>query len=78
MKKREHQSYDTKGKRLGGWGMIEVDDDKKRWIYDDDPETLKKLKGKEKAAKEKAEKEDKAADNLEKISRYEMSAKRIW
>ncbi|RFU30197.1 hypothetical protein B7463_g6126, partial [Scytalidium lignicola] len=78
MKKREHQSYDTKGKRLGGWGMVEVDDDKRRWIYDDDPETLRKLKGKEKAAKEKAEKEDKAPDNLEKISRYEMAAKRIW
>ncbi|KAH8816044.1 eukaryotic membrane protein family-domain-containing protein [Xylogone sp. PMI_703] len=78
MKKREQQSYDTKGKRLGGWGMVEVDDDKRRWIYDDDPETLKKLKGKEKAAKEKADKEDKAPDNLEKISRYEMAAKRIW
>ncbi|TAQ86994.1 hypothetical protein B7494_g4690 [Chlorociboria aeruginascens] len=56
MKKREHENYDTGGKRVGGWGMVEVDDDKKRWIYDDDPETLKNLKEKEKSAREKAEK----------------------
>jgi hypothetical protein len=77
MKKREHQSYDTGGKRVGGWGMVEVDDDKKRWIYNDDPETLRKLKEKERAAKEKAEKEGVGQD-FGKISRYEMSAKRIW
>jgi len=34
--------------------MTEVDDDKKRWIYDDEPEKLVVMKEKEKAAKEKA------------------------
>jgi hypothetical protein len=75
MKKREHQSYDTQGKRLGGWGMTEVDDDKKRWIYDDDPEKLKRVKDKEKAWKEKNEKN--GGPDFEKISRYEL-VKRIW
>ncbi len=75
MKKREHQSYDTQGKRLGGWGMTEVDAEKKRWIYDDDPETLRKLKEKEKAWKEKNEKG--GGMDFEKISRYEL-VKRIW
>ena len=77
MKKRESQGYETGGKRVGGWGMVEVDDAKKRWIYDDDPETLNKMKEKERAAKEKSEKGG-AEKGFEKISRYEMSAKRIW
>lgn len=72
-KKQEHQGLDTEGKRLGTWGMTEVDDDKKRWIYDDDPETLRKLKDKEKAWKEKAT----APQDFGKVSRYEM-VKRIW
>jgi hypothetical protein len=75
MKKREHTNYDTGGKRVGGWGMVEVDDAKKRWIYDDDMETLNKLKEKERGAKEKAAT---AGHDFSKISRYEMSAKRIW
>ncbi|KAH7346623.1 eukaryotic membrane protein family-domain-containing protein [Rhexocercosporidium sp. MPI-PUGE-AT-0058] len=73
MKKREHQSYDSEGKRLGIWGMTEVDEDKKRWFYDDNPETLKKMKEKEKIGKEKSEK----SQDFGKISRYEM-VKRIW
>ncbi|CZS96211.1 related to cytomegalovirus gH-receptor family protein [Rhynchosporium graminicola] len=73
MKKRENQSYTAEGKRLGIWGMSEVDEDKNRWIYDDDPETLKKMKEKEKIGKEKAEK----SQDFGKISRYEM-IKRIW
>jgi hypothetical protein len=76
MKKREHQNYSTEGKRLGGWGIVEVDEDKKRWIYDDDPETLRRLKEKERAAKEKVEKSG-AEQDFGKISRYEM-VKRIW
>lgn len=80
MKKREHQSYDTGGKRVGGWGMIEVDEDKRRWIYDDDPEALRKLREKERAGKEKTEKAtaNGTGTDFSRISRYEMSAKRIW
>jgi hypothetical protein len=74
MKKREHQNYDMEGKRIGGWGMVELEDEKRRYFFDDDPETLKKLKEKERLAKEKAA----AGQDFSKISRYEMSAKRIW
>ncbi|PBP20742.1 eukaryotic membrane protein family [Diplocarpon rosae] len=73
MKKREHHSYSAEGKRLGIWGMTEVDDDKRRWIYHDDPEALSKMKEKERIGKEKAEK----SQDFGKISRYEM-LKRIW
>lgn len=74
MKKREYQSYDTEGKRIGGWGLVELGDEKRRHIFEDDPETLRKLKEKERIAQEKAA----AGQDFSKISRYEMSAKRIW
>ncbi|TVY86975.1 Endoplasmic reticulum membrane protein 65 [Lachnellula willkommii] len=74
MKKREHQNYDMDGKRIGGWGMVELEEEKRRYFFEDDPETLKKLKEKERLAKEKAA----AGQDFSKISRYEMSAKRIW
>lgn len=77
MKKREHVNYDAEGKRLGLWGTVELDESKKRWIYDDDPETLLKLKEKERAFKEKMEKERSQGQDFSKISRYEMT-KRIW
>lgn len=76
MKKLEQANYDTGGKRVGGWGMVEVDDAKRRYIFEDDPETLAKLKEKERVGREKAEKGSK--EDFGKISRYEMSAKRIW
>ncbi|KAF4632980.1 hypothetical protein G7Y89_g5149 [Cudoniella acicularis] len=74
MKKREHQNYDSEGKRIGSWGMVEMEEEKRRHIFEDDPETLKRLREKERLAKEKAA----AGQDLSKISRYEMSAKRIW
>jgi hypothetical protein len=77
MKNKEHASYDTGGRRLGGWGMVEVDEAKRRWIYDDDPEALRKLREKERAYKEKQDKEGPAGQDFGKISRYEM-VKRIW
>jgi len=80
MKSRENGNvvYETGGKRVGGWGIVEVDEAKRRWFYEDDPETLAKIREKERAGREKAEKAGGAEVNFEKISRYEMSAKRIW
>jgi hypothetical protein len=77
MKSREHASYDTGGRRLGGWGVVEVDEAKQRWIYDDDLESLKKLREKERASKEKHESHDTRGQDFGKITRYEM-VKRIW
>lgn len=79
MKVREQgkESYEMGGRRVGGWGTVEIDEDKRRWIYDDDPEALRKLREKERAGKEKAER-GVGVEDFSKISRYEMSAKRIW
>lgn len=85
MKAREHTGnpnyHVDGGKRVGGWGVVEVDDEKRRVIYEDDPGGLTTLKAKE--GKEKARREgerEKAYDmsGLEKVRRYEMAAKRIW
>ncbi|KAI9736582.1 MAG: hypothetical protein M1818_006093 [Claussenomyces sp. TS43310] len=78
IKDREHLSLDTKGKRLGGWGMVEVDDDKKRRIYEDDPEGMKGLREREKKAAEKAAQADLRGVDFGRVTRYEMAAKRIW
>jgi hypothetical protein len=76
MKMQEHkkQSFDTQGRRVGGWGAVEVDEDKRRWIYEDDPEGLRNLREREAKGKEKAKGELK----LDGVDRYTMAAKRIW
>lgn len=75
MKEREGQSVDTKGRRVGGWGTVEVNEDKRRWIYEDDPEGVHQLREKEKKGRERAEKGDMRLDGVE---RYVMASKRIW
>ncbi|RJE20178.1 cytomegalovirus gH-receptor family protein [Aspergillus sclerotialis] len=78
-----HQSEKSRGKeysvdgsrRVGGWGVVEVNDDKRRWIYADDPEGLKRLKAKEEKEKT-AVKDDEMS--MEHVQRYDMVAKRIW
>ncbi|POS87470.1 hypothetical protein EPUL_002691 [Erysiphe pulchra] len=69
-------SYDINGKRIGIWGMTEIDDDKKRYIYKDDPLALAKIEEKQKAANEKS---TIASQDyfLHDIGRYDM-LKRIW
>lgn len=61
------------GRRFGGWGVVEVNDDHRRWIYEDDPEGLRRLK-----AKEEKDKNSKEELNMDHVRRYEMVAKRIW
>lgn len=60
-------------KRVGGWGVVEVNEDQRRWIYVDDPEGLRRLK-----TKEEKDKNTKEETNLDHVQRYEMVAKRIW
>ncbi|EKG12821.1 Membrane proteinTapt1/CMV receptor [Macrophomina phaseolina MS6] len=78
MKEREKMVTTTDGKRVGGWGVVEVEDDKKRWIYADDAEGLRALRDRESKAREKEKGEGKDAGKLEGTSRYSMVAKRIW
>lgn len=64
-------SYDAKGKRLGGYGHVEITDDKRRWIHADKDEGLK--------GKGRPEKGVKAPEGeYQGVQRYEMVTKRIW
>ncbi|KAK2828959.1 hypothetical protein FQN49_007233 [Arthroderma sp. PD_2] len=67
------------GRRVGGWGAIELGDDRRRWIYADDPEGLRKVRDREERGRnEKASGPGSGAHGLENVKRYEMAAKRIW
>lgn len=50
MKEREKEDMGTGGRRTGGWGVVEVDDDKRRWIYQDDPDGARASRERERAA----------------------------
>jgi len=78
MKERERQPlhHVEGGKRVGGWGAVEVDNDKRRWIYDDDAAGLQALR--EREERDKAKREKGGGDTFDKVKRYEMVAKRIW
>lgn len=73
MKEREGMSVHAEGKRVGGWGVVEVDADKRRWIYQDDYEGWKKMSSREREGKEKGE-----TGTFGGIERYSMVGKRIW
>ena len=69
------RDYTVEGaRRFGGWGTVEVNEDKRRWIYADDPEGLKGLR----AYEEKERKVGAKELNMDHVQRYEMVAKRIW
>lgn len=88
MKFREHavaagkaqpESFDAKGaKRFGGFGAVEVGEERRRWVYADDPEGLRKSRERERKTEEKREKGGDGERGLEGVMRYEMVAKRIW
>ncbi|KAL8286060.1 hypothetical protein RB597_002924 [Gaeumannomyces tritici] len=72
----EPEVFDQKGgKRVGGFGQVEVGDERRAKLYEDDPEGLKKAQATERRNVGKREKSEK---DLGRISRYEMVAKRIW
>ena len=73
MKQREQDNnVDAEGKRVGGWGVVEVDEAKRAWIYADDREGLEKLRER---ARRKGMEDD---GGFSGVSRYSMVAKRIW
>ncbi|KEF60232.1 uncharacterized protein A1O9_05082 [Exophiala aquamarina CBS 119918] len=83
MKQREKSSVHTVegGRRVGGWGVVEVDEDKRRWIYEDDPSGMRALREREERDKQKQQKEKEkgmGVESFDKVKRYEMVAKRIW
>lgn len=69
------RGYAVEGsKRIGSWGVVEVGDDRRRWVYADDPEGLKRVR----AYEEKETKKGSEEGSFEHVQRYEMVAKRIW
>ncbi|MCJ1380274.1 hypothetical protein MMC17_003377 [Xylographa soralifera] len=74
MKAREGVSSTAEGKRLGGWGVVEVDEEKRRLIYEDDGEGLRRRERGVDGVKEGKEMEK----GFEGVRRYDMVAKRIW
>jgi hypothetical protein len=78
MQERELMNVETGGKRIGGWGVVDVDDDKRKHIYDDDPETLKRLRERDEKQKKKEDQERERGTSFGHVSRYAMVAKRIW
>ncbi|KAK1771895.1 eukaryotic membrane protein family-domain-containing protein [Phialemonium atrogriseum] len=84
MKVREHAvaqgrepplpSDEARGKRVGGHGEVETGEERRRWIYAEDAEGLRKARAKERRAERGPERER----DIDKIVRYEMVAKRIW
>jgi len=72
MKERERASTETGGKRLGGFGTVDVDEEKRRWIYVDDAEGLRTLRERDERGRGKEER------GFGGVARYAMVAKRIW
>lgn len=69
-------SVHADGKRVGGWGVVEVGEDKRRWIYSDDPDGARQLREKEMDIKTAAARG--AEGGFGNVMRYSMVAKRIW
>ena len=78
MRAREMMDAETGGKMLGGFGTVDVDEEKRRWIYNDDPEGLRKLRERDEKFKEVVRKEREKGVAYGHVTRYAMVAKRIW
>ncbi|KAK4170977.1 putative eukaryotic membrane protein [Triangularia setosa] len=74
--RQERESFDAKGRRVGGYGNVEVGDDRRRWIFADDPEGLRKVQERDKRNRDKEEREKEK--DFGGVVRYEMVARRIW
>lgn len=78
MKERERLNTDTGGKYVGGFGLVDVDEEKRRWIYNDDAEGLRGLRERDEKVRKKEERERGEGTSFGHVSRYNMVAKRIW
>jgi len=75
--KAERESYDAAGRRVGGYGHVEVGEERQKWIHADETEGLKGGKG---PGSKRVDIDDKKKPEAEYngVYRYEMIAKRIW
>jgi hypothetical protein len=78
MREREMMNVETGGKRIGGWGVVDVDEEKRRYIHVDDAEGLRQLRERDEKGRKKEEMERERGTSFGHVSRYAMVAKRIW
>ncbi|KAJ4991961.1 eukaryotic membrane protein family [Stagonosporopsis vannaccii] len=78
MRERELLSVETGGKRVGGWGVVDVDDEKRRWVYEGDEAGLRALRERDDKARRRDDAERERGSSFGGVSRYAMVAKRIW
>jgi len=87
MKEREKEDVLTGGRRVGGFGLVEVDEAKRKVIYTGDREGEERVCGWEAKAREREVegvlgipgKNGKVPGvRLDEVQRYRMVAKRIW
>ncbi|KAI1817296.1 DUF747-domain-containing protein [Poronia punctata] len=74
--KAEHENFSQPGLRVGAFSSVEIGEERRKWIYEDDPEGLARMRERERKTQEKFK--EKVDDGLAKVVRYEMVAKRIW
>jgi hypothetical protein len=80
-KNAERESYDAPGRRSGGYGSIEVGEERQRWIHADETEGLpggKGIGGKRSGGGGSEEKRKQSEGEYNGVFRYDMVAKRIW
>ena len=73
-REQEARSVDSDGKRVGGWGYVEVGEERRNVIYEGDEEGLRKIRGRDARDKEGKAK----VVDYGRVKRYDMVAKRIW
>ena len=66
----------VEGKRAGGWGQVEVGDERRKVIYEDDREGLVRVREKERKVEETKRRGEEV--DYGRVRRYDMVAKRIW
>jgi hypothetical protein len=77
------ESFMVEGsRRFGGWGAVEIGDQRRAWIYADDPAGAKAMREREEkgraGAAGKGGKGGGGLGGIEGVNRYEMVGKRIW
>ena len=87
MKEREKEDVLTGGRRVGGFGLVEVDEGKRKAIYTGDREVEERVREREVKARDREVegvlgiqgKNGKVPGvRLDEVERYSMVAKRIW
>lgn len=78
MRARELTPLETGAKRVGGWGVVDVDEDKRKCLYEGDEAGLRAVREREDKARRREEGERERGASFGGVSRYAMVAKRIW